>query len=799
MKIINVTKIIFGLFGLFVLFALLFFSFGRVAAADNVLPVASSKAGGQHGIILNITLPVSGKSSHAILRALERASADMRKTKSDLSGKHNPEINNANSNEIKISNNANEIKNIKDNKNNNGDKNSNSGKNNNDNSGVTGLVVGGDELRPAIILQFNVEPDQDVFGRGSSFGGCYEIAKLLVSEQFNGIRTAAYFPQSVKGHAMLIALACDERIVAEGVEIGEAAGGETNITKTEREAYLEISRKKLSAPKAVVDKMLDVSAVLMRVETERGVRLISAAEAEELSKTESFIDKPAVIIAAGEPGIFTADMARKMNLVSRIANDKVELVRGLGFRPDDVRAIPVPGELGHAIRVDISGPVNHDKIGATIRSIQAAVNPKSVAPNHRVYGMEKIGFICLSIDSPGGDLAASINLATFLVDTEELRDVWKVAYIPYQARADAALIALACDEIVLGQDAVLGGDGSKEFSKTEVEDAKVTIREIFSKSVLRSWSIPVGFIDRDIEIFKTTRTRRPAITDYFCEDEYKELADVADWAKGERIKKAGELLTVVGGVGEQYVVDRHAKDFAEFRLIYGLDDEPLLVEPGWADKLVAILSSPGMSAFILFVVFIALAYDGTGLGVGAFVAIVGLCLFFWLNFLGGTAGWLEVILFVAGLLCVLVEIFLLPGLGVFGIGGAIAIILSLVFATQTFYIPRNSYQFAQARNSALMLCISGAGMIMVGVMISRTLNKLNKPKDAKLINEREKLASYDYLAGMEGKTITPLVPAGKAIIDNKPISVVSDGELIEKGEKIKVIEVIGYRVVVSKA
>jgi membrane-bound ClpP family serine protease len=784
MKKINVTKIILSLLVL----SLTTFSTSKYSlnAADNKSAEIVKNNGTPQGIILNISLPISGKSSHAIVRALERTVADIRKSnshnknkdskskpksepeskstelKSELKPKPESDANSPNSTEIKNSTNADT------------------------------------ELCPTIILQFNVDSEQEMYGRGSSFGACYEIAKLLVSDKFNSIRTVAYFPQTVKGHAMLVALACDERIIADKAEIGEASSDETTISKTEHEAYLEISRKRLAVPKAVIDKMLDPSTALMRVETEKGIRLISADEIDELGKTESFVDSPTVIIATGEPGIFTADTARKMNLVSRIASDRIELARGLGFRPDDIKTNPIPGALGHAIRIDINGPITYDKVGAVMRSIQAAVNPKSVAPNHRVYGSEKIGFICLNIDSPGGDLTASISLASFLADTKELQDVWKVAYIPYQARSDAALIALACDEITLGNTAILGGDGSVEFPKEDVENAKETIREIFSKEALRSWSIPTGFVDRNIEIFKATRTQRPTTTDYFCEEEFQELTDSTDWAKGEIIKKRGELFSVAGGVGEQYVVDRSAENFAEFKLIYGLEDDPLLVEPSWADKLVAILSSPGMSMFIMFVVFVALAYDGTGLGIGAFIAIVGICLFFWLNFLGGTAGWLEVILFAVGVLCLLVEIFLLPGLGVFGIGGAIAIILSLVFATQTFYIPRNSYQFAQVQNSAIMLCISGVGMLAVGVMIAKTLNKWSKPREIEKINSRERLASYEYLTGMEGMSITPLVPAGKAIIDNKPINVVSDGELIERGKKIRVVEVVGYRVVVTQ-
>ncbi len=54
------------------------------------------------------------------------------------------------------------------------------------------------------------------------------------------------------------------------------------------------------------------------------------------------------------------------------------------------------------------------------------------------------------------------------------------------------------------------------------------------------------------------------------------------------------------------------------------------------------------------------------------------------------------------------------------------------------------------------------------------------------------------LMGSTGTTITRLAPAGKALIDNKRFDVVSNGNFIEKGIDIKVIEVHGNRIVVKQ-
>lgn len=652
--------------------------------------------------------------------------------------------------------------------------------------------------KPTLILQFRIPKHQDEFGRGSSFGACYELADFLLGEKFQSVRTIAYFPQSVKGHALLVALACNERIADSEAEIGEATVDEKDISPTQRKGYHEIAERRGGISVAVVDKILDPQAVLMQVETEQGIRLISPNDVEELRKSETFAEEPSVVIPAGQPGLFSADSARKIGLVNRIAEDQVAVARSLGYRPDDLKYAAVARQSGSAIRINLNGPINVDNTTSVLRRLQSAIDPPTdVASSGKT---PKIDFICLCIDSPGGNIEASLNLASYIVQNIDSSQIRTVAYIPYQARSDAALIALACDEIVLGPKAVLGGDGASVFSEQQIRDAKQTIREFLGRESLRSWSLPLAFVDPELEVFKATRQGRPTLTDYFSEEELEQQPDARLWNRGETIKPKGELLKIVDGEGPQYLVDRSAKDFAEFKLLYRLDDEPLLIEPGWADKLVRFLSSPGMSATILLVVFFALMIElqTPGIGIGAFIAVMGIVMFFWLHFLGGTAGWLEVSLFLSGICFILLEIFVLPGIGVFGIGGALAIVASLVLASQTFIVPQNSYQYGQLYNSLLILAVSGIGVFLLAGAMTKTIHRITRPNDTELIRETERLANYDSFLGRTGTAITPLVPSGRVSFAGEPVDVVSDGSLIEKGATVEVVEVVGYKVVVRQ-
>src|SRR5699024_6347323 len=54
------------------------------------------------------------------------------------------------------------------------------------------------------------------------------------------------------------------------------------------------------------------------------------------------------------------------------------------------------------------------------------------------------------------------------------------------------------------------------------------------------------------------------------------------------------------------------------------------------------------------------------------------------------------------------------------------------------------------------------------------------------------------LMGLEGITVTPLRPAGTALLDRERIDVVSEGGFIEENKRVKVVNIEGMRVVVRE-
>ena len=251
-------------------------------------------------------------------------------------------------------------------------------------------------------------------------------------------------------------------------------------------------------------------------------------------------------------------------------------------------------------------------------------------------------------------------------------------------------------------------------------------------------------------------------------------------------------------------------NFADFKQAYGLQGNVALVEPGWADYLIQLLATEQVKMFLLVIGFagIYLEVHTPGIGLGSFVALVAFLLFFWAQYMQGTANALEILLFLAGVLCVAVEILVLPGVGIFGLGGGILIIASLILASQTFVIPGNAYQLAQMRNSMLVLGGSAVGIVAIAVAARRFLPHtpgLNRMllappsgEELEALSQRESLVDFRHLTGKQGIAATSLILSGKAKIGNELVDVIADGEPIDRGAPIEVVEVAGSRVVVRE-
>jgi len=655
--------------------------------------------------------------------------------------------------------------------------------------------------RPVLIFQFEVPPDQENYGRGSQFGASLEIAELLSGNDLAGATTVAYLPRSIQGHAVLVAMACDEIIMAPEATIGSAGVDSQPITDVMRAAYRDIAERRRTVPVELAVGMLDPAQKVLEVETEVSREFVTPEGLEELRKHHT-IKSEKTLIAAGEPGQFTGAEARRLGMVSYLASTIAGVARALELRLDQIEESVLLVENWKAVRVDLTGPVSSSKTERIQRLVEDSVQRDSA------------NFVCLWIDSAGGSPGDSADLANFFAGLPAGK-VRTVAYIPDKARGDAAMVALACDQIVMGPDAVLGGPGDYVMSADEIRQAVEGIRER-ARQKSRSWSLAAAMMDPDLNVRSHTRVadaNAPAdatLTEYFCDEERKEQPDKEKWIPGQTVTTSGRLLQVSGAQAVTYhLATDTAEDFAGFKRIYDLKNDPAMVEPGWADSLIRVLASPAVAMVLLMVGGAALYAElhTPGFGLGGFLAIVCFVLFFWAQFIGENAIWLEVLLFLVGIGCLSLEIFVIPGFGIFGIGGGALVLASLVLATQTFFLPRNEYQLHQFIISLSIVAGAGLGVVVLAGLLNRwlphapVLNRLMLApptgEEKQFITHSESLAHFEPLLGQEGVVTTQLTPCGKARFGDQLVDVMADGEFLAVGTRIKVVEIHGNRVIVE--
>ncbi|MEL7337018.1 MAG: NfeD family protein, partial [Planctomycetota bacterium] len=195
------------------------------------------------------------------------------------------------------------------------------------------------------------------------------------------------------------------------------------------------------------------------------------------------------------------------------------------------------------------------------------------------------------------------------------------------------------------------------------------------------------------------------------------------------------------------------------------------------------------------------------------------------RFLGGTAGWLEVMLFVMGFAFIALEIFVIPGFGIAGIGGIAMIVASLVLASTRVVIPEYDTDWEQLTSTLTTVGVSmGIALTAAFVMIfytgkiplvdrfalqppvtqaaasqqadgngetqSTSTSPMDQTTDA-LAPPWERIQVGDVVT-----TVSALRPNGKVAFEDEMMDVTSEGEFVDENTEVRVMRVQGNRVVV---
>lgn len=384
-------------------------------------------------------------------------------------------------------------------------------------------------------------------------------------------------------------------------------------------------------------------------------------------------------------------------------------------------------------------------------------------------GLEKAAaadadYILLDLNTYGGavDAADSIRNAILRCD----RPV--ISFVNMQAASAGALISIACDSIYMKTGSSIGAATVVDQAGNVMPDKY----QSFMRGMMRSTAQATG--------------RDPKIAESMVD-----TANVLSLTPSEAI----EVGFCEGVCEDEFEVARKVAGSDDF-VIRNMEDDI-----SWLDRLIQFLLNPLLQSIFMMMIIggIFVEIRTPGIGLPLVTAIVGALLYFAPAYLGDLVSYWEILLFVVGLVLIGVEIFVLPGFGVCGILGIIAVVLSLAFAmvdnAELFHWD-GSLNLQPILRPIGIVIISASAAIFGSVLLVR---KLFATRSFDHIALRQELKADEGFTGVAsglesfvGETVTvftDLRPSGKVKTADGRIfeATLRFGGFAEKGTSLTVI------------
>lgn len=384
--------------------------------------------------------------------------------------------------------------------------------------------------------------------------------------------------------------------------------------------------------------------------------------------------------------------------------------------------------------------------------------------------------ILIEMNTYGGMLDIADSVRTKLLDSK--RPV--IDWINNNAASAGALISIACDKIYMARGANIGAasvvDQNGKILPEKYQSYMRSLMRSTAKASGRNPEIAEAMVDPDIAVKGVipkgkilTFTRDEAMKNGYCNGKAESVAQV--------LKEAG---------------------YQHYRIVK--------LRLNMVDKVIHFLTNPVISGILIMIIIFGIYFEfhTPGIGFPIIAAAIAAVLFFAPLYLERLAQSWEILLFLAGVILLALEIFVIPGFGITGISGIIFILAGLILSL----VHNNYFDFTFTSDdriiqAVLTVMIAFTGSIMLMLVLGRriissspfqslVLNTSLSTKDAykNIILQKESLEEKT------GKAVTDLRPGGKAEIEGEIYDVVSEGGYVPVNSRIKVLHDFRTRIVV---
>ncbi len=374
-------------------------------------------------------------------------------------------------------------------------------------------------------------------------------------------------------------------------------------------------------------------------------------------------------------------------------------------------------------------------------------------------------YVLLDLDTYGGAVNAADSIRSAILRYEKP----VVAFINMQAASAGALISIACDSIYMKTGSSIGA----ATVVNQTGDVMPDKYQSFMRGMMRSTAQATGRDPHIAESMTDTAnvlslTPSEAIEVGFCEGICENEYEVAE--------------KVTGGNG--FVIKNMEDDMT------------------WLDKLIQFLLNPFLQSIFMMMIIggIFVEIRTPGIGLPLVTAIVGALLYFAPAYIGHLAQSWEIVLFVVGLILIAAEIFVLPGFGVCGISGIVAVVVALAFSMvdnlELFHWD-GSLNLRPVIQPLGIVVLSAAAAVFGSVWLVRKLYDTRSFDHIALRQEMKSTEGFtgvvsglESLVGQNVTVFTDMRPGGKVITADGRIleANLKFGGFASKGEVLKVTE-----------
>ena len=383
-----------------------------------------------------------------------------------------------------------------------------------------------------------------------------------------------------------------------------------------------------------------------------------------------------------------------------------------------------------------------------------------------------------------------VDAATQIKDAILGADILTIAFINRRAISAGALISLSCEKIYMTGGGLIGAATAVDMTGKKGSEKVISfMREEMASTAEkrgRSKEIARGMVDEELT--------------------FTHLVIGGDSIKVDDIegRKDGKLISLTTEQALKYkIADGTAENMEALLDSLGYSSfETIETAENWSEAIVRFLTNPVVASLLTTFGFLGILFElqSPGWGIPGFVGLACLILSLSASYIAQLATMSDMLFVLTGLALILLEVLVIPGFGIAGLGG-IGLMIYGLYLLLLPDIPVGEEVLGQAMDGFLIGLVGAViGLVLLAKLMIKTKfwEQLTAPDTQKKEDGYSNTLGWESLQGETGIADTDLHPSGWVRVKDQRIFVVSEGEFIEEGKEIKILSVDGNRVLVRE-